>query len=327
MKNAPLLTLMNLIVTVLVVGSLALPGTAHAQRNTTKAERVSESRPSDSYHSGRRTTASSNSERPSARASSRARSQPDIPFIMNVPRDPLRPSDRARYYGIGVIEVGLNAGSAHVMSDVGGKPGYDNWSASAFLQENVSYSAGLFARYKINEWFGLALGVDHARLSGGNTNGFEYNYEYIQTIINENGETKNIPVSLNETIYSFTNNIYELSWKMELHAPAFKRSGLGLYGFAGISGYYNKPEMFDGANQAIAIEESPERISPSPLSIALPVGGGITIVVANYVRVGFEIGYRYTANHGLDGAYVTDTKYDSFLYNTLRIGYVFPSKK
>jgi hypothetical protein len=315
MKNTSFFMRTSLFVTVLAIGSYVFSCQAYAQRKATKAERVSQSRPPESYGTDRSSAPKSNSQEVRSRSSSRSRprSGTKIPFIMNVPRDPLRPSDRARFYGIGAIEIGLNAGTTHVFSDVGGKPGSDHWNAGAFLGENISYSAGLFSRYKINEWFGLALGVDHAKLTASNANGFNYNYR--------SGENH-----FTETIYSFSNKVYEVSWKMELHTPPFRKSGVGLYGFAGISGIYNNPEMYD-ANSQLIIPNTDQQNNPSPYSLALPLGGGVTIVVANYVRVGLEVGYRYTANHGLDGAFVTDTRYDSFLYNTIRIGYVLPQKK
>ena len=301
-------------VSFLAVGLLGIPDHANAQQKATRAERVSESKSPESYGTTKSTTPKSNSQEVTSRSSSRARSRSgtDNPFIMNVPRGPLRPSDRARFYGIGAIEIGVNVGSSHVLSDVGGKPGADNWNAGAFISDHVSYSAGLFARYKINEWFGFALGFDYADLSAGMSDGYNYNF-----MIRE--------IPQNVTIYSFTNKVYEVSWKMELHTPPFRKSGIGLYGFAGISGFYHNPEIFDANNQPIFLSEQLE--TPSPYSLALPVGGGITIMVANFVRIGLETGYRYTANHGLDGAFVTDTRYDSFLFNTIRIGYVLPYKK
>lgn len=293
----------------------ALPNATQAQRKTTKAEKVSESQAPNSYQPGKQTTPSSDSKAPKKRRSSRVKSGTRFPFIMNVPRSPLRPSDRARYYGIGVVEIGLNAGTSHVITDVGGKPGSGNWNTMAFINDNVSYSTGLFVRYKINEWFGLAGGVDHAWLTASNPDGYIYTY----------GMNGDMP--LTETVYSFTNSIYEMSLKMELHTPPFKNSGVGIYGFAGIAGYSSDPKIFDESNQAILIQDASQQVTPSPFSLALPIGGGVTIVVAEFVRVGLEIGYRYTANHGLDGAFVTNTHYDSFLYNTIRIGYVLPSRR
>ena len=313
MNNTSFLIPVILFTAFLAVGSFVIPDRAYAQRKATKAERVSESNSPESYGTTKTTTPKSNSREVTSRSSSSNRPRSNNPFIMNVPRDPLRPSDRARFYGIGAIEIGLNAGSSHVLSDVGGKPGSDYWNAGAFFIDHVSYSAGLFARYKINEWFGLALGVDHSELTAANADGYMYYY----------GPDTNTPQSV--MIYSFTNKIYEVSWKMELHTPPFKKSGVGLYAFAGISGLYNNPEIFDGNNQPIILTEQQD--TPSPYSLALPVGGGITIMVANYIRIGLETGYRYTANHGLDGAFVPGTIYDSFLYNTVRIGYVLPYKK
>lgn len=251
-----------------------------------------------------------------------------IPFIMNEPRGPLSPSDRDRFYGIGALEVGVNLGAAHVLTDVSGKPGANFPSLENFLISNASFAGGLFARYRINEWVGFSFGADLARLNASNDLGYTYRY-----IVRRDANMVETPDSLN--VYSFTNDIAEFSGKLELHSPPLGRSSWSFYGFAGFAAFYSKPQMYDNMN--MAIETTPMEIvtasgtvtpdPPSSLSFALPLGGGATVMLANFVRVGFEIGYRYTGNHGIDGAYVMNTAYDSYMFSTIRIGYVFPMLK
>ena len=240
------------------------------------------------------------------------------PFTLNQTRSPFRPSDRDRFYGMGVWELGVNAGLAHAFTDVSGKIGQENFpDMGDFILDNASYSFGFFTRNKINEWFGLAFGADMARLAGSNALGYRYVYQ----------ATDGPPFE--SMVYSFRNQIAEVSAKMELYTPPLGRQGLQLYGFAGFGAFYTNPMMFDQNGLRVDLQSTtsgPTGNRPSGISLALPVGGGITMVTGNYLRIGYEIGYRYTGNNAIDGAFVPETPYDAYLFNTIRIGYVFPMR-
>lgn len=269
-----------------------------------------------------------------SRTSRRPDRRPLLPFIMNKPTGPLRPSDRDRFYGIGALEVGANMGTAHVLTDVSGKWGSFP-SVDHFLLTNASFAGGVFSRYRINEWVGFSFGADLARLNAGSDMGFAYTYV-------EQRDVNGIETTATENIYSFSNNIAEFSGKLEFHSPPLGRSAFNLYAFAGFSAFFSSPQLYNQQGEPIVIPRmrilltnpndplNPREVTPdtpSNLHYALPLGGGLTVMMANFVRIGFEIGYRYTGNHGLDGAYVLDTPYDSFVFTTFRIGYVFPMMK
>lgn len=295
------------------------PYEVSAQRRASRAVRISESVPHNNRPVRRYTPPRSESVAPGRRAAPPRRTTSFIPFIMNEPRDPLRPSDRDRFYGIGVMELGLSTGLSHVFTDMHGKLGQGSLDLGVMLKDFTSYQLGVFARYRVNEWVGFSFGLDHAKLQGLAPDGFTYVY----------GTQMGMPVSID--VYSFSNRVYEMSGKMELHAPPLGRAALGLYGFLGLSGVYSQPLLFDSENQQLAVPPDPAtgRLQQelSPLGLALPFGAGVTAVVGNYVRVGLELGYRYTANHGLDGIVVPTSGYDSFMFSTLRVGYILPSRK
>ncbi len=253
-----------------------------------------------------------------------------LSFIMNEPRGPIRPSDRDRFYGVGALEVGVNLGTAFAYTDINGKPGLDPFELDQLIQNNTSLTAGLFARYRINEWFGFSVGADMTRLRASNPNGFNHQYVVFRDV-NQNETLENVDV------YSFSNDLAELSGKLELYSPVIGRSSLSVYGFAGFSVILHNPSIYDSLGQPITLDpliievSNPLReIEPEPapnMAYALPFGGGVSVMMANFVRVGLEVGYRYTGSHGLDGLHISENPYDSYVFTTIRIGYVFPLRK
>lgn len=329
----------KLFIATLSIGLMGFGHVSLAQRNTSKAESVSQSVPSDANKRQKYRSPRSSSRDPEGRSTRVKKNTSRNSFIMNEPRDPLRPSDRARYYGIGSLEVGINAGVSHSFTDIAGKAGGQNADFKSMMVNNASYTGGVFTRYRISEYFGLALGFDYAKLQGksADENGFLY---YVGDEVGADGLfvlnelSERVPVTT--TIHSFSGNMLEASAKFEIHAPFMQTTGFGLYGFVGFSGLYNKPKYFNETGSEMEIpwiigtgygQLYAGKTTPSPFSLALPFGIGLTTMVANYVRIGIEAGYRYTGNQGIDGLHVADAGYDAYMFSTFKIGYVFPARK
>lgn len=300
-----------------------LPVMAFSQQNPDKNRRVSESQSPENIGKTPYTPPKSKSSNPAPRKAKPGRTASDKSFVMNEPRGPLNPSERARYYGIGALELGLNVGITHGFTDIAGKSVAENLDLNQLFIENASTGLGVYARYKINNWFGVSGGFDYTKLAGFNSEGFAYQYGIVK---NDLG----VEIPLYETVYSFNNDLLEFSGKIELHTVLPKNPGIGFYGFAGFSAYYSTPSIYGLNDELIIIpaDNNSQGIYNSPaMYFALPVGGGATVMVAKFVRIGIELGYRFTSNHGIDGVYVMDTRYDSYLNSSLKIGYVFPSGK
>ncbi len=306
------------------------PVTAFSQQNTGKAGRVSESQSPENIGQTSYSPPKSKSRNPVSQRAKSGRTSSDKSFVMNEPRGPLNPSERARYYGIGSLELGLNVGITYGITDISGKSINENLDINQLFVNNASPGFGFYARYKINNWFGVSSGIDYTRMAGFKSEGFAYQYG---TVRNNLG----VEIPLHEMVYSFSNDLLEFSGKMELHTVLPKNPGIGFYGFAGFAAYYSMPSIYGLNDELIKIPSQKEiqevdneiqGIYEAPaVSFALPVGVGATVMVAKFVRIGLELGYRFTSNHGIDGVYVMETRYDSYVHTRLRIGYVFPSGK
>ena len=293
---------------------LIVPAASHAQRQECHDEEQFRTKVPDSRsilklskRKGSRVPLST------ARRSKEMKASRSAHFTRNMPRGSVNPSDRDQFYGLDVWEMGISGGVTHPFTDVTWKFGQGDFNLGGFVADNVSVTAGLYARNKLSEWFALSVSADAARLSGSNPDGYLYRYG---------------PNSV--YVYSFRNDMAELSGRMEFHAPPIGISTLNFYVFGGFAAFISQPEMYDLGGGVIRIEPLPNELyqtSYSPISFALPFGAGLTFMPLKNIRLGYEIGYRYTGNNGIDGAYVLTTPYDAYMFNTVRIGYNFPKRK
>lgn len=226
------------------------------------------------------------------------------------PKEPLKPSRRDIYYGVGQSEIGLSVGVAHPFTDIIGKPG-TQFDILEFARDNASIMGGLFFRHKVNYWFALNGGIIAARLQASNPNGFEY-------VFNETAEQGGSVM-----LYRFENDMAGLIGKMEFYLPYDLLPGLHLFGFVGLAGYMHDPKVFDTDGQLVELETENRLIVPT-----LPVGIGLTYTSEkNSVRIGLELGYQYVGGHSIDGISVRSSRYDSFLANQLTIGFLLPPRR
>ncbi len=226
------------------------------------------------------------------------------------PKEPLKPSRRDLYYGVGQSEIGLSVGVAHPITDIIGKPG-TQFDIMEFARDNASIMGGLFFRHKVNYWFALNGGMLAARLQASNPDGFEY-------VFNETVEQGGSVM-----LHRFENDIAGLIGKMEFYLPYDILPGMHLFGFVGLAGYMHDPKVFGADGQLVVLETENRLIVPT-----LPVGVGLTYTSENNsVRIGLELGYQYVGRHSIDGISVRSTRYDSFLANQLTIGFLLPPRR
>ncbi|GEM_PF-1668052 len=207
-------------------------------------------------------------------------------------REPLGPSLREEYYGVGSREIGISLGTAHSFVDLTGTKSMGFGDNLDYQFSNIDLAAGLFARFRVNNWFGLNVGLDYARFSGEDTEGLLENHAF----------------------HRFENDVFEASGKMEFFIPMRSATIFDIYGFGGISLFYTNPDLFDQTGTSVAVEASYSQIQP-----AIPFGIGISGLVGNRVKIGYELGYRYTVLNSLDGVEIPDTRYDSYLFNALKV--------
>lgn len=214
-------------------------------------------------------------------------------------RQPLRLSERDRYFGVGSRELGLNFGTAHSFTDLQGSKGLGFGESLNYQISNPGITFGVYSRLRMVEWFGLSLGFDFARLTGkegGNLSGFEG--------------------------YSFENNMLEFNARIVFFAPIPTKNVFDIYGFAGLGLFSNNLTLKD-ANGF----EVPVYGDYAKLQSAIPFGVGLSWVVGYRTVLGYELGYRYTSFNMLDGIEPPDTRYDAYMFNTFRIGFILKPKK
>jgi len=188
---------------------------------------------------------------------------------------PLRQSRRSQALGQYGWEVGGNIGTSLSLTEVSGtsvdqKPSFLNsqWNATRL-------NIGGFGRYRFNNILAVRGSVNYGRMSGADS-----------------------LASGRERNFAFTNNIFELGVVGEVYAPKSSSSfPLDFYGFLGFAGFYHNPQL-----------QVPEPIpndftldSYSNIQAAIPVGIGINYMLANGIKVGYEIGYRKLFTDYLDG--------------------------
>lgn len=214
-------------------------------------------------------------------------------------RQPLRMSERDRYFGVGSRELGFSVGTAHSFTDLQGSKGLGLGESINFQVNNPGLTVGVYSKFRMVDWFGLSLGLDYARLTGTDDNslsGFEG--------------------------YSFENNLVEFNARIAFYAPLATKNSFDIYAFAGLGLFANNLKLLN----ADGIEEQPIG-EFKVLQPAIPFGVGLSWLVGYRTVVGYEFGYRYTAFNLLDGVEPTNTRYDGYLFNAIRIGFIMKPRR
>lgn len=161
---------------------------------------------------------------------------------------------------------------------------------------NHNLNAGVFARFRIADWFGISMSFDYTGFSG----------------VLPVGNPGDVP----EEIYSFENTVMEFGGKVEFFVPMNYGSPVDIYGFTGLSVFYNNPRIFGVTGNELVIVQSVNVLQP-----ALPIGFGVNFRVVPRFKLGYEMGYRYLVYNFLDGIIVSGSNFDSYLYNQVKVSY------
>ncbi len=238
----------------------------------------------------------SNSQNPGSYDGNSGSSHSDMTAVRNTPKPALQRSLKEQYESIGTWEMGFTFGTAHSITDVGANKGF---GASDFVQyhtKNFSFSGGLYGRYLLNNWFALNMGMNFANLS----------------------YTRDEPMrALGVDVYRFNNDIFEFVGKTEFHLPSLSQTPFDIYGYVGIGVLFSDATVYDLNDRLINTQDEYSQVQPF-----IPFGGGFSVKLTNSVRLGYELGWRNTIFHYLDGVKENDS-YDHYFLNNIKIGFTF----
>jgi|GEM_PF-5138305 len=270
------------------------------KRSPSEASKRSQSR----RHSRSRTQSYSPPESGSLNAGNLGSDRPTpSPSSVNQTRGqgrlPLRMSERDRYFGVGSREMGFSFGTAHSFTDLQGSKGLGLSESINYQVNNPDFTFGVYSKFRMVDWFGLSLGLDYARLTGRDDNslsGFEG--------------------------YSFENNLVELNARIAFYAPLATKNSFDIYGFAGLALFANNLKLINAEGMEEQLIGEFRILQP-----AIPFGVGFSWLAGYRTVIGYEFGYRYTAFNLLDGVEPADTRYDGYLFNAIRIGFILKPRR
>ncbi len=248
---------------------------------------------------GRYSPPPSSSEQPTSYGNGgTAQSSSSRRFVRNEPRGPLRPSLREQYYALGIWELGVSAGTAHPITDIGSGKGLGFSEFTDYHTSHFGVNLGLYARYRMNTWFALKLAMDYVNLSAESdqpTNG-----QYLEH-------------------YRFSNDVFEFAARTELMAPGLALHPLDVYAFAGVGVFFSDASVYDSNDQLTEIGVDYSQVQP-----VIPFGFGFSVDVLHNLKLGYEFGWRNTIFHYLDGYKDNSgSNYDHYFLNSLKIGFHF----
>jgi hypothetical protein len=216
---------------------------------------------------------------------------------------PLTRSIRSMYEQPKGIDYGVNLGTAHALTDIGGT---GETSRASFLDtqwSETSLNAGVFLRYKFSPLFSLKSSFNYASISGSDLLSGESTSRFNRG-------------------FEFSNTIYELAFTGEFYIPKNFKNPLDVYGFLGIAAFYHDPDL---------LVPNPDRYEfdlVNTLQPAIPIGIGAFYQFPNSMRVGYEIGWRKTFFDHLDGFTRPASKgNDSYYFGKIKLSYFVPVRR
>ncbi len=268
--------------------------------NRTVAERRSQSKEHPTTRRQSYRPPESNSQLPmGSSGSTNVRSTENV-AVENVQKSPLGVSRRDQEMGTRPItwEIGINVGSAHAVTDIGNAKNMAFGDFMGYQTDNYGLNFGLYTKRLLSSWLGVSFGMDYGSYGGHHSCSTLADSDYYG--------------------YRFENNVFEFFGKLELHAPFLERKAFDLYGFTGIGVFFNDLRLFNEQNRPVTIETDFNQVQP-----AIPVGLGFGYVINNQVRIGYELGYRYTMFNFFDGVGDKGSVNDRYFSNVLKVGIVF----
>ena len=234
---------------------------------------------------------------PTGQSSSGSYSSTQNQGVQNTPKNPLSNSRRDAAMGrqASRFNFGIAIGSAHAVTDIGGSKDMGFGDFLSYQTSNYGLKFGIYGQYQMNYWFALSFGMDYGSYQGAHM--------------------------VDDGVYGgyrFENNIFEFFAKTEFHAPFLYSSPADLYLFTGIGLFFNDMRLFNADNRPQTISTDFSQTQP-----AIPLGIGFGYTFNNIIRVGYELGYRYTMFNFFDGVDDLSNSYDKYFSNTLKISLNF----
>ncbi|MBD0332864.1 MAG: outer membrane beta-barrel protein, partial [Chitinophagaceae bacterium] len=150
------------------------------------------------------------------------------------------------------------------------------------IYKQTKLAIGVTGNYSITERFTLRAGLTFAKVAGADSVGTT---EFLRQIRN----------------LSFESNITEFSLLGELTIFNLGNIRWSPYVFGGLAVYHFNPYAID-SNQKVYLQplstegqglsQYPDRKPYSLNQLAIPIGGGVSYVVSDNIRVGVEVGLR-----------------------------------
>lgn len=188
------------------------------------------------------------------------------------------------------LDIGVNAGMANYLGEIGGGPGLArDWILDMELSQ-TRWNPGVFVRYRLDYNWAFNFSLDYIRLQGADS-----------LTENPNRFARNL---------SFRNDVIEFGAQAEYYffnQPDVGRTGRYLldfksYFFAGVNGFYNNPQAKFG-EEWVALQPLNTEGLESPYSriqVAIPVGFGFFYTFSRIHRFGMKAGWRYTFTDYID---------------------------
>ena len=218
-------------------------------------------------------------------------------------RRPIQRSRRSMAIQPSGFDFGINIGTAHSLTDIGGT----HWSSRpSFLDTQLSATSinlGAFGRYKINPLLAVTASANYGKIGGADSLSGENSSRYRRD-------------------FYFTNNILEFALRGELYLPkAIPSNPFDLYGFVGFAMFYHDPDL------RVPNPENYEFAEYNNIQPAIPMGIGAFYTFPNNLRIGYEIGWRKTFFDYLDGfTRPASQGMDSYYFGKVKISYFLPDR-
>ena len=185
-------------------------------------------------------------------------------------------------------DFGAHLGGTNYLGEIGGGAGVGKKFIADLKWTKTRYIMGGFARYKFSQYISAKGSVNYIRISGDDALSSNYgrrgrNLSFVNGIVDA------------EVVGQF--------FFLQIHdiGGSYKyKNDLRIYGFAGVSGFYNNPKTkYDGAMVALRPLKT-EGKSYKAFGIGIPMGFGAYMTLQRIIRVGIEFAYIKTFTDYLD---------------------------
>jgi len=261
-----------------------------------KSERVTRSETHPSSRPQPYTPPPSGSRNPEQQGTTGNLPSSDISAVSNIPKPPLFKSRKNQFQSMGLWEMGVSLATTHALTDIASSKGLSARNFASHHTSSFGIGGGLYGRYLMNHWFSVKFGINFVQLS----------------------HTREEPIQIaGRNILSFNNDLFEFFGKTEFSLPLLAESPWDLYAYMGIGAFLSDASIFDQNERLITFGDDYSQVQPF-----IPMGFGFSVKVTNSLKIGYEMGWRNTIFHYLDGV-KADDRYDNYFLNSVKIGFLF----